>query len=129
MRLGNRTYRFWEELPYPTLKLHNFNIQVLSRGVIFQRVFSVSAGTPTNRPRATEQRLPSGRHCLDDFVAQVQPMPLCPDGVVTIENCTPRVVWVRPIIRSVDEAFCEDDDGTRWAAVVIHRLPHTLLPR
>lgn len=56
-------------------------------------------------------------------------MPLRPDGVVTIEDCTPRVRGIRPIIRCMDKAFSEDDDGTGWTTIVVHHFAHIRLPR
>ena len=61
-------------------------------------------------------------------MAQVESMPLCPDRVVTIENSASRVGWIRPIIRRMDEAFGEDDDGTGWATIVVHHLAHIRFP-
>ena len=55
-------------------------------------------------------------------------MPLRPDGVIAIEDGTPWVRWIRPIIRGMHKAFCEDDDGTGWAAIVVHHLTHVRFP-
>ena len=51
----------------------------LSRGIILQRILTVTTRTTANRPCATEQRLSFRWHRFNDFVAQVQPMPLCPN--------------------------------------------------
>ena len=72
-------------------KFRKIRIRLLSRGVIIQRIRTVSTGTATNCPRAAEQRLPSRWHRFNDFVAQVQTMPLCPDGVVAIKDRAP---WI-----------------------------------
>ena len=41
-------------------------------------------------------------------MAKVEAMPLRPNGVVTVKNSAPGIVWVRPIIGGVQETFSKN---------------------
>ena len=62
-------------------------------------------------------------------MVQIRLMPLCPDGVVAIEDGASGIVGIGPVVGGVDEGLGEDHDRARRATVFVHDVTHAVFPR